>query len=389
MLNSASNLIFFTNSQTLFFMSSQNHKIIIIGGGIIGLSALWFLRNFNEEKEILLVEKNTIGSGCSEKAAGMLAPVNELEFDETNILYAGLEALKLYEEWNKHLPIPLGKKGSYEIAYNSDDVAYLKRRFDFQKSLNLNVHWIEKPANVLDIPLNPDMKAAIYAPEETQMDAQKFLKILKQNLTENIRENTELLHFSYDAASKKFLLTFKDSLKGTSFEAKAEILILATGVYGRKEWNLPMKIIPVKGQIVGVKQIPEVLDFKQHIIRLFSKELGKGYFVGKNNRIILGTTSEMKGLDETQTVGGIFSVLRRAYFSVPALYELPIIKINTGLRPATKSFLPVIDKLPDKPLYLMNGFYRHGILLAPLAGLAISEMLAGKKVPDCVKAWTL
>ncbi len=368
-------------------MTEKKHKIIIVGGGIIGLSALWFLKNKNRETDILLIEKNKIGSGCSEKAAGMLAPINELEFNETNILYAGFEALKLYQEWKKELPIPFGKKGSYEIALDNDDLAYLKRRFEFQKSLNLDVHWIEKPSQELDIPFNPDARAAIFSPEETQLDAQKFLQILKKNLAENILEDTELTEYSYDVSKKKFTLTLQNS-EG-NFHAEAEHLIFATGVYNKKEWQLPLKVIPVKGQIVGVKQIPGILDFRENILRIFSKQLGKGYLVGKSNRIILGTTSEMKGIDETQTVGGIFSILRRAYFSVPALYELPILKINTGLRPATRNFLPVIDKLPDKSLYIMNGFYRHGILLAPLAGLTIAEKFAGNSVPDVVKSWTL
>ena len=67
-------------------MSAKN--IVIIGGGIIGLSIGWQLvkRNFS----VTIFDKDSVGKGASWAAAGMLSPLAEVNMQEKDLLQLGL-----------------------------------------------------------------------------------------------------------------------------------------------------------------------------------------------------------------------------------------------------------------------------------------------------------
>ncbi len=55
-------------------------KVVIVGGGIIGLSIA--LRLANKGVHVTVLEKNTCGGQASGAAAGMLAPFSEIGEDQ-------------------------------------------------------------------------------------------------------------------------------------------------------------------------------------------------------------------------------------------------------------------------------------------------------------------
>ena len=66
----------------------QARQIAVVGGGIAGLMSAWYLAKAG--CQVTLYEKNTCGSGTTQFAAGMLAPVSEIEFSELELLRARL-----------------------------------------------------------------------------------------------------------------------------------------------------------------------------------------------------------------------------------------------------------------------------------------------------------
>ena len=62
------------------------------------------------------------------------------------------------------------------------------------------------------------------------------------------------------------------------------------------------------------------------------------------------------------------------------LYDLDILEIGAGLRPATLDRLPMIGKEQGREVYHLNGLYRHGILLSPLMGKAMADLVQNRKL---------
>src|SRR5882762_9563803 len=74
----------------------QNPDLIVIGGGVIGLAVAWRARE--RGLGVTLLEGELAGGGTSRVAAGMLAPVSEVEFGEAGgrVLELGLRSAALW-----------------------------------------------------------------------------------------------------------------------------------------------------------------------------------------------------------------------------------------------------------------------------------------------------
>ncbi|HHG83133.1 MAG TPA: FAD-dependent oxidoreductase, partial [Bacteroidetes bacterium] len=123
----------------------RNLQVGIIGGGVAGLFAAWYLaREGGDSVKVSILDRGEFGHGCSWDAAGMLAPVNELEFQETELFHAGMASRKLYDQ---EVAADLGdiglvQRGTVEIGLQADDTAYLQRLYAFQREHGQEVEWL-------------------------------------------------------------------------------------------------------------------------------------------------------------------------------------------------------------------------------------------------------
>ena len=89
--------------------------------------------------------------------------------------------------------------------------------------------------------------------------------------------------------------------------------------------------------------------------------------------MVVGATQEEAGFDATPTAGGIKTILENAWEMVPSIYDLPIERIEVGLRPGTRDHLPLIGPTRVRGLVMATGHFRHGILFAPTTADAIAS----------------
>ena len=75
---------------------------LIVGGGVTGVSAAYFLAKAGA-KNIIVVEKQQIGSGATGKAAGTLVTRGETDLTELIAKYGEKEALSLWQEIHRAL----------------------------------------------------------------------------------------------------------------------------------------------------------------------------------------------------------------------------------------------------------------------------------------------
>ena len=81
--------------------SGSSPDVIVIGGGVIGLSVAWRARE--RGMSVTVLEREEIGRGTSHVAAGMLAPVAEVEFGAAgrHLLEMGLRSVAVYSECDR------------------------------------------------------------------------------------------------------------------------------------------------------------------------------------------------------------------------------------------------------------------------------------------------
>jgi glycine oxidase len=76
------------------------------------------------------------------------------------------------------------------------------------------------------------------------------------------------------------------------------------------------------------------------------------------------------------TAAGVEGLLAAARRLIPALGSRALLRAWAGFRPWTPDELPYLGAVPGSPgLYIASGHFRKGILLAPVTGQLMAELL--------------
>jgi glycine oxidase len=163
----------------------------------------------------------------------------------------------------------------------------------------------------------------------------------------------------------------------------ADQVVLAAGAATSTIKGLPpdglLPVRPVKGQLVHLAA-RGIFGIADRNIRGLDV-----YIVSRTNgRVVVGATVEDMGWDTTITAGAVHDMLRFAYELLPGITELRFVRSLAGLRPGTPDNAPLLGPTGVDGLVVATGHYRNGVLLTPITGDTIAELLATGKVPGWI-----
>lgn len=354
---------------------SKKSDILIIGGGVIGLSLARALRKRGAGKITILERGSEPGKEASDAAAGMLATQSETDQADEFFRFC-TDSRRLYPQFAEELfeetgvDIELETAGTLYLAFTEKDSHEIHARFEWQKRAGLSVEYLSaEEARRAEPFVSPDVREGLFFPNDWQVDNRKLIHALRKYAAEN---EIEIL----TGCDVKNLLTENNQVTGAETEAEnffAGKIVLATGAWTSfvklDHYALPLvKVEPVRGQMLSFKTAK----------RLFSKVIysPRGYLVPRlDGRILAGATVEAVGFDKSVTEAGINFVWENALEIAPSLANLEIYEKWAGLRPVCGDSLPILGEFPEiENLFIATAHYRNGILLAPKT----SEILADK-----------
>jgi glycine oxidase len=149
----------------------QISDILIIGGGVIGLSIARALYK-KGARRIMILESGAIGKESSYAAAGMLAPNAETEKKDdffefcilSNKLYPEFAAELLYDT---KINIELDRQGTLYASLTETDSAELGRRYEWQRQAGLAVeHLTARETRKVEPFLSPDVRESLFFPND-------------------------------------------------------------------------------------------------------------------------------------------------------------------------------------------------------------------------------
>jgi glycine oxidase len=358
--------------------SNQRADVLVVGGGIIGLAVAWRARR--RGMSVTLLERGECGQATSRIAAGMLAPVMEVDFGEAGrrVLELGLRSVKLWPSFAAELTqaggidVELISAGALFLARGEDEARELERQFALRESLGLRVQRLRaSEARELEPALAPTVRLAFAAPEDQSVDPRVVLAALRaacESEGVRVREHASVSQLELDGAGRR--------VSGVRLEdgerVPAGALVLAAGPWSGALAGLPerarMPVRPVKGQILRLRD-PSGPGLVRRAVRFEG-----GYVLPRTDgRYVLGGTVEERGFDLAPTAGAAYEMLRVARELIPGVSELEIEELSVGLRPGTPDNAPAIGPGALEGLTWATGHYRNGILLAPLT----AELVAG------------
>jgi glycine oxidase len=361
----------------------SDFEVIIVGGGVIGLSAGWRLAQRGMRVGVL--ERGEPGSGTSHVAAGMLAPVAEADPTEEPLLRLMGASARAYPDFVAELINVSGADpgylpcGTLIAARDRDEAEALEHELQVRERLGLRVSRLKpSEARKLEPALAPTLRGALELPDDHVIDPRRLVAALAQAVRcsgGELRVGTEVVAVELRDAAVSGVLT------GDGERLSAPQVLLAAGVWCRALAGIPeaaqVPLRPIKGQILGLRD-PAGAGLLTRVLRMppaYVAPRGDG-------RYVLGATVEERGFDTTVTAGAMFELLRDASELVPGISELVIGELSAGLRPATPDNAPVIGPGAVEGLLWATGHYRHGILLAPVTAEIISQAVAGEPVPE-------
>jgi glycine oxidase len=106
-----------------------------------------------------------------------------------------------------------------------------------------------------------------------------------------------------------------------------------------------------------------------------------GYLVPRlNGELLVGATVERAGFEQTPTLRGVAGLCAAINAMAPGLMDAPFDRAWAGLRPRLPDGLPAIGRFADiSNLFVATGHFRNGILLGPLTGELIADLITGKE----------
>ncbi len=112
---------------------SEHHDVAVVGGGVIGLTVAWRAAQRGLRTLVLDADED----GAWRYAAGMLAPVTEVEFGEDALLGLGLRGLDGFPAFCAELGVELRQNGALVVARDRDEAEELERLYEHRRALGL------------------------------------------------------------------------------------------------------------------------------------------------------------------------------------------------------------------------------------------------------------
>lgn len=360
-------------------------SVIIVGGGIIGLSCAFEAAQGGAS--VTVVEPGAFGGQASGAAAGMLAPFTENAEQPDAFFRLCLDSLQRYPAWVERIEAVSGisaelmTSGSLSVAMHEADVLPLQTRMAWQHSFGADAELVEgKCLRKLEPALSERAVAAIYSPKESHVYAPKLVESLEAACRK----------LGVNLVSNAGGITVENSDNGVrirtgSGEAiDSDKLVVCAGAWAchyAELLGLPIPIHPIRGQICAFDgPLPEV----NHMV--FSSQ---AYWVGKKNgQLVCGASEDVAGYDNSVTERGINRLLRWGPGLFPFLEGKQPVLRWAGLRPATLDGYPLIGQVPGQPsVIIAAGHYRNGILLSPATAAIVGDLLAGRPTAESLASF--
>jgi len=401
----------------------KQQDVLIIGGGVIGLSAAYELSS--RGVSVTVIDKGEPGYGCSYGNAGWLTPCFSMPLPMPGMLLKSIGwlmnpdsplrikpqpsillirwllrflmsmnekqalravavltdiskySLEAYSKLDQKFPGAIGfdQKGLLMVSGTEDGFRSAVQEMELVAQHGVPGQKMnEDEIKALEPALRARLRGGVYFPKEAHAEPLQISRILAEGAIANgakILSRAEVFHFNTSGGKI-------ESIRTTRGEMRADQYVLATGTWSTnvaRELGLNVPILGGKGYAITVKPFEQS---PTHPIMIVERKIA--VTPRKGGVRLAGTLELVDSRDDSITPRRLDSILRgsQEFMRVPEKPE--IVEIWRGLRPCTPDGVPVIGR-PKRfsNLVISAGHQMLGLQSGMGSGRFVADLVTGEK----------
>ena len=384
-------------------------EVLIIGGGIAGVSTAFFLSQ--QGRRVVLLERGDIASEASGVNAGGIGALGwgDTPGLESHLTMGSVDLFKRIQ-LDMGYDIEFRQCGGLEAVHTEAQMEYAERRVRSLREQGYTVELLgPRQAASIEPAINPMLLGFIYAPLRGKANP-----VLATHAFANAagQSGARILTHHHVSAINHDGNSYRVQTQQGEFIAPT--LVLATGAWSAQAGSmlgLNVPIVPVLGQMWATAPLPPTLFhvltssesyhyWSQHpatgselppnltheqgvrITRhLYGGQPRSGAIAFGGDRQVVGIAAD----SVTTEAEGIEVNRGQATEVVPGLAAIPVERTWAGLMPFSMDGAPIIGRIPQREgLYIVSGLASSGFGRGPMAGKLLADYIHTGERPSAL-----
>jgi sarcosine oxidase subunit beta len=331
----------------------ETREVVVIGGGAMGASVAWHLRELGVD-DVLLLERDSLASGSTSRSAGGI----RTQFsDELNVRIA----LRSLEEFERMDGIDFRQHGYLFLLDREEDVAQFQDALALQHQLGVPSRELSVEEALAFVPqVAPDgLLAATYCELDGYATPEAVVQWYARGL--EVRQGCEVTGIEVEEGRVAGVETTKGPIAcGTA--------VCCAGAWSREVAALAGVDLPVEGEKRWMWFSPEDGGLPEHLPLTidFSTSF---YFHREGPGLVFGGREHR--LEE---------VAEHAARRLPVLVDLPVQSSWWGYYEVSPDWNGLVGEAAEPAgFFYATGFSGHGFQQAPAVGEHVAELIAGRE----------
>jgi glycine oxidase len=354
---------------------ASTKDVAIVGAGIVGCSIAFELAKAGTQ--VCVLESSGIGEESSAAAAGMLSGQHGVtNFGPRYQLHVEARELhaRLAEELRELTGIDVGfcRWGVLELLFTPGDIRAAERCYTVQTQAGLRVERLSREETLAQEPaLTPDLQGSIRFVDDAHVH--------NGRLTIALAEAARRVGAELRSGEPAMALVRQGErvvgVRTPTATVYAETVVVANGAWSSalvQPLGIALPVKPMRGQMLAVRTVPRAISqiiYGRHM-----------YVVPRpDGETLVGATVEDVGFRKEVTLEGLEELIQAGRRIAPGIMAQPVVRTWAGLRPGSPDGLPLVGPLPGvSGLVLAVGHHRNGILLGPMTGVLVKQLLVDR-----------
>lgn len=357
-------------------MCTETHDVVIIGGGIVGLSLAYFLARAG--LDACVIERNDIGAESTGRCAGIIGQGHRQAPDQSLVMRA-MELWKRFAS-ESELDFEFRQHGTVSLAWNDQHAAEWQDMAARERERGLDCVWLDRAEtrDVVPAVRGPYVGSVYYPSDASAHPYRACVALARAAARAGATIHERRAATGIETAHGRVV-----GVRTSGASIATESVVVAAGGWSAELSGAIGVRIPAEARLshlIVTERLPPILGpvLTTHFYGYFRQSCAGNMLIGYPARPV-------GGLDRRVTLDAVRTAARRGARLIPDLTHVSIVRSFTGFTVWTPDLMSVIGAA-DEPagFYVATAFCGRGFALGPAVGEALSELIITGRTPPSI-----